>query len=424
MALNRIRTWLAACLAVTLLSTPGFAADPVESDMQLFAPVETEGFGGGVRANEGFFATIDFLQWTISKPNTTTVGAPGLTRNVYLDANNFFVESNSLDTNFINSGSTLGERFEVGTIDDGEGMMLRGWYLHTLSQKATFSGADVMFSAPTIPGMVNNSPAGTANLLQGFVDVAGNIRDLPVVFDDLQIKNAASAYRVDLDYIHRMEPTEHCGTFEWNFGVGYVNFDEQFDMAEPNLLQAVPQTSGSTGGTTTNIVSRSGSVLNDSYWYTHAINNIVGPELSLRWFRTYDHWTWDAQGGFLAGYNRQNITQTGVFAEQADNLQSLYYHGMVGTLLYLLPTSFQNSAFLNEFTAVADFNANVSYAITRSVSIRLGYSFTWMDNIARPVDMINYQIGPGVGQKMGIITANNKQDVFIQGWNIGLTLNR
>jgi hypothetical protein len=38
--------------------------------------------------------------------------------------------------------------------------------------------------------------------------------------------------------------------------------------------------------------------------------------------------------------------------------------------------------------------------------------------------MVNYEIGTGVGQKMGIITTNNKQDVYIQGWNVGLELNR
>ena len=77
MALNRIRTWLAASLLVTLLLTPSFATDPVESDMQLFAPAETEGFGGGVRAPEGFFALVDFIQWTISKPQTSEIGVPG-----------------------------------------------------------------------------------------------------------------------------------------------------------------------------------------------------------------------------------------------------------------------------------------------------------------------------------------------------------
>jgi len=351
---------------------------------------------------------VDFIQWTISKPNTTEIGFQGTPRQVFLDPVNFYFQSNSLNTNFIDSENTLGERFALGSIDDGEGFMVSGWYLHTLSENFTFTGAQVNFNAPLIPGEINNSiPLGEANLLQGYIDtVGGNIRDLPVVFDTLEIKDASSAYRVDVDYIHRMEPTEHCGIFEWYFGVGYMNFTEYFDVTAPDLPL---------GG---------GGILDDSYWYTHAVNNIVGPELKLRWFRTYDHWTWEAQGGFLAGYNRQDITQNGVLAEQADSPTSQYFHGTVGNPLYLTTTSFQNSAFLNEFTPVADFSGNIKYAITRSVSVRVGYSFLWAANIARPVDMVNYEIGTGPGQKMGIITANNRQDVFIQGWNVGVEMNR
>ena len=73
---------------------------------------------------------------------------------------------------------------------------------------------------------------------------------------------------------------------------------------------------------------------------------------------------------------------------------------------------------------MTDFSGNIKYAITRAVSVRVGYSFLWAANIARPVDMVNYEIGTGPGQKMGIITANNRQNVFIQGWNVGIEMNR
>jgi len=237
-----------------------------------------------------------------------------------------------------------------------------------------------------------------------------------VVSDTLKIQNSASAYRIDVDYIHRMEPTDHCGTFEWYFGGGYLNFTEAFNVTAPDVTPTLV-------GTTQEFTSQ-GGVLNDSYWFTHAVNNIFGPELKLRWFRTYDHWTWDATAGFMAGFNRQDITQNGEFAEEASNPNSPYFHGNVGQGLYLLPTSFQNSAFLNAFSPVADFNGNISYAITRAVSVRVGYSFMWVGNVARPVDMVDYQLGTAPGQKMGIITANNKQDLFIQGINLGVELNR
>ena len=281
MALNRIRTWLAACLLVILFSTPGFAADPVESDMQLFAPAEDAGYGGGVRANEGFFALVDFIQWNISKPYTTSLG-DNSTRIVYVDPTNPAnptIESNSLNTSFIDAEATVGERFQVGSIDDGQGFMVSGWNLHTQSENFTYSGVNMVFQAPTIPGSVNNSPpsssnplGGTADLLQGYLDTntaTGHIVDLPVNFDTLEIKNAAAAYRIDVDYIRRAEPTEHCGTFEWYCGAGYMNFSEWFDVTAPN----VPATTNPPTAT----APTPGGILNDSYWYTHAVNSIVAP---------------------------------------------------------------------------------------------------------------------------------------------------
>ena len=86
----------------------------------------------------------------------------------------------------------------------------------------------------------------------------------------------------------------------------------------------------------------------------------------------------------MLGYNRQNITQNGLFAEEANDSISAYFHQNVQQGLYLYPTSFQNSAFLNEISPLADFNGNIHYAVTRSISIRLGYD-AWVGNIARPV---------------------------------------
>ncbi|HOA53501.1 MAG TPA: hypothetical protein PKI05_14705, partial [Thermogutta sp.] len=72
-----MRTIVGVMLAV--LATPALAQ---VKDMQCFAPAQVESFGGGRRANEGFFISGEYLRWSISKPDVTTVGYPGLTREV------------------------------------------------------------------------------------------------------------------------------------------------------------------------------------------------------------------------------------------------------------------------------------------------------------------------------------------------------
>jgi len=59
------------------------------------------------------------------------------------------------------------------------------------------------------------------------------------------------------------------------------------------------------------------------------------------------------------------------------------------------------------------------YMITRAIDFHVGWTGIWMGGIARPSNMIDYSV-----PSMGINTANNRQNVLMNGLNLGFDINR
>jgi hypothetical protein len=442
MSLKHTGTWLVACLAALLSAAPAFALDPA-GDMQLFAPAETDAFGGGTRAKEGLFASYSYLNWSISAPKRTEIGVPGATQaSVFLPAANpndtdivtgitlvdaqgnpvavlgevvQVPQSNSLNTGFLGADFTPGNWFEIGAISEHQGWLFSTFNLQTQVQDHFQDNVHMVWNAPPF-----GSPP--TDLLTGYLIIAqnGDVSTLyssdflysglpgyrlPIIFTEMKIENRASTWGTEFNYIYRMHPTDHHGTFEWMFGARYMEFNERSS------------------------VWGWGGPLDDSYWTTSADNHIVGPQLGLHWFRTMDRFTWDVQGRFTAGFNRQNMHQQGTLGSNlALNRATLPipdtgFNGG-GYPVSMLPTAFYNTAYENEFSPLVELGMKIKYDVTRSFSVGAGWNGMWVDNIARPVDMVNYQIGPFAGQKMGIQTQNNRQDMFVHGLTIDFSFNR
>ena len=90
--------------------------------------------------------------------------------------------------------------------------------------------------------------------------------------------------------------------------------------------------------------------------------------------------------------------------------------------LALEATSFAHSRHRNEFTPGIELRLNFEWQWTRHISFGAGWSGLWMDNIARSSNLIDYRFG--TSSLMGILAENNRQDVFIQGANFRIQLNR
>ena len=154
----------------------------------------------------------------------------------------------------------------------------------------------------------------------------------------------------------------------------------------------------------------------DSYWRQEGKNRIVGPQIGARWFKKYGRWTVSTEGRFLAGYNSQSSVQFGQFGSELDP------PGGIGEPLALGPTGFFNRLNQNEFSPVVELRVGLDWQITRSVSLGAGWTGIWMDGIARASNMFNYEFG--TSSTMGILGENNRQDVFMNGANFRIVINR
>lgn len=408
MPFNRTNTGVAVGLLILLLAATSFGQGPL--GMQLFAPADVSTFGGQPRPNEGYFFSFDGLYWSIQKPNVALIGSP-ITRSVdgsvtdVIDplgnyilptrANGgigFYDQTSSQDTTPLINNFQPGERYEFGRVEDDQGWMVTIFRMRVDEQDFTGNRAGVSLADPnnllfgrigdallTIPSRPDPDAVDVTVLVDG---------NLPVIFDSIQISNTTDMWGVEASYLRRMMTFHNGGNVEWYLGARYFEFNENFGVA-------------TTGG-----------VLDDSRWTTCAGNHIVGPQIGGHYFKQQGRWTFSTEGRFLAGYNQQNIVQQGVFGYTGAP-------GDVGKPLAWPGNSFSSSVVLHEFTPLVELRVEARYLITRAISFRAGWAGVWMDGIARPSAMINYEV-----PNMGIDPSNNRQNLLLTGLTLGIDINR
>ncbi|NQU25094.1 MAG: BBP7 family outer membrane beta-barrel protein [Candidatus Nealsonbacteria bacterium] len=407
---NRPILRLSLTIAVLLVALPGAAQDL--EGFKLFAPADLSEYGTGPKPKEGYFFSFEGLHWYTSPAKTTTIGAPGLTRTVLYGPDPAFdlaIQANSMDTSFFNAPPSAGNRIELGHISDCKGWMLSTYRLKTQNQTAVASGVDMVFDD------IAFGPGG-AQLLQGYVGIdlvdptLIVVANLPVTFDEVSVRNSVSTWNVELMMLRRSRPNHYGGIFEWYAGVRYLEFDEIFSVfADGDVLNVAGIT----------------STMADSNWDTEAENHIVGPQLGLRWFQKRSRWTLSSEGRFMAGFNSQNLHQTGLIGSELSPPPS---NAIAAPELFqplvLGPTHFRHSAHITEWTPVVELRAELKYQVTRSLSFKVGWTGIWMDNIARASSLVNYELnGESANGLMGLLRQNNSDDVFTHGLTVGFDIN-
>lgn len=432
MSLKRTTAWMAALTGVFLMALP--ASGQGVADMQWFAPAETSTYGGGVRPNEGVFFTADYLRMSISASDGAPVGFPSNGRQVWYGPyrEDMAVQTNSISTESLSSEWHHGQRLEIGDRWGHHGWLLGGTWLKSHSQDIVASGVNMVWEDPPfgveshklLQGYYLIPTGGTYppdvpvqdQILVGPVDdqVPAVLRDLPVTFDDLVVESRVDTWGIEWMYTYRMHPNLQGGFFEVYLGARYTEFDDMMSVTGENDVDDTD---------TDPLVALEfitpGASLADSDWSTNAENNIVGPQVALRWFRTSDRWTLDASGRFFAGFNNQNIYQKGTLGTRLT--PGFTYEDPEegdGRPRLMSTTSFNHSSHASEWSPLVEFRVNLSYQLTRAVGIRAGWTGIWVDGIAR-ADALNVYRVPD----MGISMANNRQDVFMHGVNLGVLVN-
>jgi len=395
MSLYRRKSWMAACVLV-FLAGPSARAQGLQ-DMQLFAPANGNPYGGGPQVKEGFFFSGEVLFLSISKPDTTSIGFPNMTRNVFYDPGVMRVQRNTHNNAWIGADFTEGWRFEVGHIQDRRGWLVSTFGLHNQNGKSTTSSMDVVFVDDEF------GPTGD-HLLEGYVDAAlTTIENLPVTFDEVKMRNEVKTWGVELMGMHRMRPLHGGGIVELFAGIRYMEFNETFNVEGLGRIEGDPPVKMGT--------------LADSFWNTRADNHIVGPQVGLRWYKGYGRLTCSTEGRFFAGANFQSFRQYGVFGSENGTLNRPL--GGEDVPIGFPATGFSNTAYEEEWTPGVEIRLDLKYQWTKSVAFKAGWAGMWLDGIARASNSINYEV-----PTMGITVQDNTQNVFINGVTVGVEVNR
>ncbi len=385
------RTAITSLLAIlSLVCIVGRRADAQDlkgfGKLQLFAPDNLSTYGNAPRPNEGLFFSFEQLFWTISRPDTTPIGAPGKTRVVYYDTTTSAVQQNDYDTGFLRSSDTHGQRYEFGCVDGHHGWMCSVTDLASQATHVTVRDADVVFD--------DRDFALGKSWLQGDVGGgAGTRENLPVTFESMDIGNEVNTWGVELNYVRRLHPCHYGGNLEFFGGVRYTEFDEQFD------------------------VHGYGGILDRTDLETLADNHIVGPQFGVRYFRRFCRWTFSTEGRFFAGFNYQGIRQRGIVGSE------LTPPGGQDEPTELGPTSFHHNHFVTEWAPGVELRLNAAWHWTKNVAIKAGWTGVYMDGIARASRMNNWVID-AQGDVMGIKTTDNRRGIFMNGFTIGVEINR
>jgi hypothetical protein len=412
MSLKCASLWLAAW-GLTLLA--GVSAWGQEmgmegmADMQLFAPDIPTSYGGGVRPSEGLFLTFDGLYWTVQAPRDATFGAAPDGKAVWVGQGPHdpvfsneptVTQQSSFNTSFMQTRFTGGQRYEIGYVAEHEGWQIGYFHLTNYNQEAT---------RPDVMTFVNDNAwgaGGNFTHLEGHattletpgVPPAGDIVRLLVHFDRVTLGMQTRIWGIESNYIYRQHPGHKGWLWEWYFGARYIELNEDFNV---------------------DAVGDQNNPLAETHFTNTAFNHIIGPQLGLRFFRQHtNRWSFVGEGRFVAGVNEQTIRLDGVTATAQD--ANGFPRGIMQPLA-LQGLQFDERAHLVEFTPIVELRLEAKYQLTTKMNVRLGYNAMWLNNIARPSNMVDYTLYET--KTFGILAGNNKQSVFLNGLSAGVDFN-
>lgn len=475
---------LALAAPAAAQSEPEFV--PNVPDFEFFDQPDLSDYGVGRQFNSGWFASAEYLSWAISSPERAVIGNPDIpVLNVAGNAIDTFntgtynstlapsaanlplpsigvtegilgigtVEQfSSASTGYINAQLNSGSRYELGYTEDGFGWFLSGFVRHGEEQALTATDASINFDNAPIAFI----PVVTGTPLQVFdrdVDGDGvfgrfgrdrgtrqgnvfvNPRDgipdpedanvlalptdfddavpVPTVYDELRVKYRTEVWGLEANGSVGLGVGPLGGRWVVFGGPRYLNYNDEFNATaffdNPPLLSSNPA-----------------RFLNETIWNTDSQNHIVGPQMGFRATWGQRRLMLMVEGRLFPGANFQTVRQTGQTASQGvstaaaiSNPQQLVSPSYPFNVVNWTPQSFNNSYHSVEFAPTGELRVDARYQLFRLVSLRAGWTGMYTDGLARSPDMVVYRM-----PDFGIRADANRQDVFVNGINFGVEINR
>lgn len=445
----------------------------VESDFQLFEPVDLELDGFPVRKDNGFFFNYDKVYWAFTGERIT-IGERGLT---YPSEQMFRDSVDSLILNDRNAPQTYdiendiknappnaefgwGERYEFGYVDDdGHGIHIgildgpnsnsQTTYGFGTAGITGFGSVHVNFDIPNAdflagfrdygsetvlstdaddtdspieivlggPGVdvgddevdnLDGDRVGGVFFVLGDLNLDGVIDDDEVIgfgydfddlhvfnirFDTLTVRNSVESKGIELMRTHQLDNRHYMKQnqnqrLEIGYGVRFFRLDDRFFYG------------GNIDG-----VNGWGNTFSD----TEVSNQLVGPQIRLKWKVQKSKWQLALDSRFMFGYNIQDLDQTNGFGS---NLVT----GGFNQPATAQSTFSANGMQHEEFSPMVELRAEASYSLTQAISLKLGYNAMFLDNISRGSQVAAFSL-PNFG-----LQNPGEQSVFINGVNLGVEI--
>ena len=440
-------------------------------DFQLFAPPDLNEYGIYQEAHDGIFLSYDRTYMGITPPrfvpvgNTTFWPVEPLNADVAQQlntANGGFAgvviygtdQMNlALNTTWLRTKMTWGNRYEGGWIYDDYGMLFSYWDSGPQDQSFT-----------TINEFALNSPEQTFNQETATSESTIGGIAVPIVTSTIETTSPPPDHLIVQNFTQHNQTRMQTGSAAWivrralggrgsgsnvRLGLGprFVQLADRYDISYQSYQYAFNAGSGTTatgdgtagtaglggvgdignsvtagaGGTllqqgavTTLTGQGQGSKLQDGGWETYTANNVVGPEFSLLLEANSGRWKLLSELKFTAGMNWQNMLYRGSnfpatlsadyfrteFVTAQVLTQSASSTGEAATIqgapLYVqvYGTGQQNATNTAEhqftFTPIGEWRFGTEFRVSQAILLRAGYTGMWLGQIARASSNTTY----------------------------------
>jgi len=440
-------------------------------DFQLFAPPDLNEYGIYQEAHDGIFFSYDRTYMGITPPrfvpvgNTTFWPVEPLNADVAQQlntANGGFAgvviygtdQMNlALNTTWLRTKMTWGNRYEGGWIYDDYGMLFSYWDSGPQDQSFTTFNEFALNS----PEQTFNQETATSESTIGGIAV-------PIVTSTIETTSPPPDHLIVQNFTQHNQTRMQTGSAAWivrralggrgsgsnvRLGLGprFVQLADRYDISYQSYQYAFNAGSGTTatgdgtagtaglggvgdignsvtagaGGTllqqgavTTLTGQGQGSKLQDGGWETYTANNVVGPEFSLLLEANSGRWKLLSELKFTAGMNWQNMLYRGSnfpatlsadyfrteFVTAQVLTQSASSTGEAATIqgapLYVqvYGTGQQNATNTAEhqftFTPIGEWRFGTEFRVSQAILLRAGYTGMWLGQIARASSNTTY----------------------------------
>src|SRR4051794_21382756 len=229
-------------------------------------------------------------------------------------------------------------------------------------------------------------PDGVPRL--GFLHDFDDLHKFDIFFDNVTVHNRTQTGGVELMWNHALTKQNYMAKNQNNeitasWGARFFRMYDEFD------------------------VNGTGSILGNSFWDTSFTNNIVGPQVAMRWVNERQRWRIQADARFMAGFNIANWDQIGLIGEEL-------IPGALNRPIYARPTAFSHGLRELEFAPVGELRVATSYHITNAFAVNVGYTGSVVGGIRRAAPSVHYSL-----PEMGFVDAGTQQ-LLVNGVDFGV----